>query len=33
MKARKGDVVTLRTPLGTEEIEVVCVRYETLATG
>jgi transcription elongation factor GreB len=33
LKAREGDTVTLRTPAGHEEIEVVLVRYEALATG
>jgi len=27
LKAREGDVVTLRTPAGVEEIEVVAIRY------
>jgi transcription elongation factor GreB len=27
LKAREGDVVTLRTPAGPEEIEVLDVRY------
>jgi transcription elongation factor GreB len=30
LKAREGDVVTLRTPAGTEEIEVLEVRYDEL---
>jgi transcription elongation factor GreB len=30
LKAREGDVVTLRTPVGAEEIEVLAVRYEDL---
>ena len=30
MKASVGDVVTLRTPRGTEEIEVVAIRYDEL---
>ncbi len=30
LKAREGDVVTLRTPAGTEEIEVREVRYDEL---
>jgi len=30
MKASVGDVVSLRTPRGTEEIEVVDIRYEPL---
>ena len=33
LKAREGDTVTLRTPGGVEEIEVVRVCYEPLATG
>ena len=33
IKARIGDTVLLHTPGGSEEIEVVDVRYETLATG
>jgi transcription elongation factor GreB len=33
LKAREGDTVMLRTPGGVEEIEVVRVRYEPLATG
>jgi transcription elongation factor GreB len=33
LKAREGDVVTLRTPGGVEELEVQRVRYEPLATG
>ena len=33
LKARAGDTVTLRTPGGDEELEVVAVRYEPLATG
>jgi transcription elongation factor GreB len=28
LKAREGDAVTLRTPAGAEEIEVLAVRYE-----
>jgi transcription elongation factor GreB len=32
-KAREGDVVTLRTPGGVEELEILEVRYEALATG
>ena len=32
-KAREGDTVTLRTPGGAEEIEVIEVRYVPLATG
>jgi transcription elongation factor GreB len=30
LKAREGDVVTLRTPAGAEEIEIGAVRYEPL---
>jgi transcription elongation factor GreB len=33
LKARAGDIVTLMTPGGPEEIEVLDVRYESLATG
>jgi len=33
LKARGGDVVTLRTPGGVEDIDVVAVRYEPLSTG
>jgi transcription elongation factor GreB len=33
LRAREGDTVTLRTPGGTEDIEVVDVRYVPLATG
>ena len=33
LKAREGDTVTLHTPGGVEEIEIVEVRYEPLATG
>ncbi len=33
LKARAGDAVTLRTPGGAEELEIVSVRYEPLATG
>ena len=32
-KAREGDIVTLKTPGGTEELEILAVRYEPLATG
>ncbi len=31
IKSREGDVVTLRTPGGDEELEIVDVRYEPLA--
>jgi transcription elongation factor GreB len=30
LKASVGDVVTLRTPSGTEELEVVAIRYDAL---
>jgi transcription elongation factor GreB len=33
LKAREGDTVTLRTPGGAEELEIVEVRYAPLATG
>ena len=33
LKAREGDRVTLRTPGGAEEIDIVEVRYAPLATG
>ena len=33
LKAREGDVVSLHTPAGVEEIEILGVRYEPLATG
>jgi transcription elongation factor GreB len=33
LKAREGDTVTLRTPGGIEELEVVAVRYRPLVTG
>ena len=33
LKAREGDTVTVRTPAGGEEIDVVEVRYAPLATG
>ena len=33
IKAREGDTVTLRTPGGVEDLEIVSVRYEPLATG
>jgi len=32
-KAREGDVVPLRTPAGSDELEVLGVRYVPLATG
>ena len=31
LRAREGDVVTLRTPVGAEELEVVAIRYEPLS--
>jgi len=33
LKSREGDVVSLRTPAGIEELEIVSVRYLPLATG
>ena len=33
IKAREGDTVTLRTPGGVEDLEIVSVRYEQLSTG
>jgi transcription elongation factor GreB len=30
IKSREGDIVTLRTPGGEEELEIVEVRYEPL---
>ena len=33
LKAREGDMVTLRTPGGVEEIEIIEVRYVTLDTN
>ena len=33
IKAREGDTVTLHTPGGSEELEIVAVRYVPLATG
>ena len=33
LKARAGDSVTLQTPAGVDDIEVLDVRYEPLATG
>jgi len=33
IKAREGDIVTLRTPGGTEELEILAVRYQPLATN
>ena len=31
LKASVGDVVTLRTPRGTEELEIVAIRYDALS--
>ena len=33
LKAREGDTVTLNTPGGVEELDIMHVRYEQLATG
>jgi transcription elongation factor GreB len=33
IKAREGDIVTLRTPAGSEDLEILAVRYQALATG
>jgi transcription elongation factor GreB len=33
LKAREGDTVTVRTPGGVEELDVVSVRYGPLETG
>jgi transcription elongation factor GreB len=33
IKAREGDVVTLKTPGGAEDLEILAVRYEPLATN
>jgi transcription elongation factor GreB len=33
LKTREGDTVTLRTPGGVEEIDILAIRYEPLATG
>src|SRR5437016_9076277 len=33
IKAREGESVTLRTPGGTEELEILAVRYQPLATN
>ncbi len=30
LKAQEGDVVTLRTPAGSEELDVIAVRYDEL---
>jgi transcription elongation factor GreB len=30
LKASVGDVVTLRTPLGREELEILAIRYDEL---
>ena len=32
LKAREGETVLLRTPGGVEELEIIAVRYEPLAT-
>ena len=29
-KAQVGDVVTMRTPRGTEELEIIAIRYDEL---
>jgi len=31
LRGREGDVVTLRTPAGPEDLEILSVRYEDLA--
>jgi transcription elongation factor GreB len=33
IKAREGDTVTVRTPGGAEDLEIVEVRYAALATA
>ncbi len=33
IKAREGDTVALRTPGGVDELDIIAVRYEPLATG
>ena len=33
LKAREGDTVTLNTPGGVEDLDILQVRYEPLATG
>ena len=33
LKAREGDTVTLNTPGGMEDLDILHVRYEQLATG
>jgi transcription elongation factor GreB len=33
IKSREGDTVTLNTPGGAEQLEIIAVCYETLATG
>jgi transcription elongation GreA/GreB family factor len=30
VKAQVGDVVTMQTPLGTEELEIIAIRYDKL---
>jgi transcription elongation factor GreB len=30
LRAQEGDVVTLKTPAGAEELEVIAIRYEPL---
>jgi len=30
LKAQVGDVVTMRTPRGTEELEIIAIRYDEL---
>jgi transcription elongation GreA/GreB family factor len=31
LKAQVGDVVTMRTPHGTEELEIIAIRYDELS--
>ena len=33
LKAREGETVVVRTPVGSDELEIVDVRYVPLATG
>jgi transcription elongation factor GreB len=33
IKAREGDMVTLKTPIGAEELEILEVRYQALDTA